>query len=91
MCQAPGAEMSEGRAGRRAVIAGAIAALIGGEAWAKKRRKRRKRRSGVATPAKDRDVADPDEGCSCRSGKVCIGPRGGRYCITSGGNKRYGV
>ena len=22
---------------------------------------------------------------------ACIGPRGGRYCITSGGNKRYGV
>lgn len=30
-------------------------------------------------------------GCSCSSGRICIGPRGGRYCITSGGNKRYGV
>lgn len=30
-------------------------------------------------------------GCSCGSGHVCIGPRGGRYCITSGGNKRYGI
>lgn len=29
--------------------------------------------------------------CPCSSGIVCIGPRGGRYCITSGGNKRYGV
>lgn len=29
--------------------------------------------------------------CPCRGGTVCIGPRGGRYCITSGGNKRYGV
>jgi hypothetical protein len=29
--------------------------------------------------------------CSCAGGNVCIGPRGGRYCITSGGNKRYGV
>lgn len=29
--------------------------------------------------------------CPCFSGNVCIGPRGGRYCITSGGNKRYGV
>lgn len=29
--------------------------------------------------------------CPCSSGYVCIGPRGGRYCITSGGNKRYGV
>lgn len=31
------------------------------------------------------------EACPCRGGRVCIGPRGGRYCITSGGNKRYGV
>lgn len=29
--------------------------------------------------------------CPCGSLQVCIGPRGGRYCITSGGNKRYGV
>ncbi len=29
--------------------------------------------------------------CPCSGSKVCIGPRGGRYCITSGGNKRYGV
>jgi len=29
--------------------------------------------------------------CPCSTGRVCIGPRGGRYCITSGGNKRYGV
>ncbi len=30
-------------------------------------------------------------GCPCSGNRVCIGPRGGRYCITSGGNKRYGV
>ncbi len=29
--------------------------------------------------------------CSCSAGNVCVGPRGGRYCITSGGSKRYGV
>ena len=29
--------------------------------------------------------------CPCNGGNICIGPRGGRYCITSGGNKRYGV
>lgn len=28
--------------------------------------------------------------CPCGGG-VCVGPRGGRYCITSGGNKRYGM
>lgn len=32
-----------------------------------------------------------DSGCSCAGGNVCYGPRGGRYCITSGGNKRYGI
>ncbi|WP_425566759.1 hypothetical protein [Sphingomonas swuensis] len=32
-----------------------------------------------------------DAGCPCSGDRVCIGPRGGRYCITSGGNKRYGV
>lgn len=31
------------------------------------------------------------DGCPCSGSKICIGPRGGRYCITSGGNKRYGV
>lgn len=29
--------------------------------------------------------------CPCSGSHICIGPRGGRYCITSGGNKRYGV
>jgi len=32
-----------------------------------------------------------DGSCPCNGGKICVGPRGGRYCITSGGNKRYGV
>lgn len=29
--------------------------------------------------------------CPCSGHNICIGPRGGRYCMTSGGNKRYGV
>jgi hypothetical protein len=32
-----------------------------------------------------------DDTCPCSGSRVCIGPRGGRFCITSGGNKRYGV
>lgn len=28
-------------------------------------------------------------GCPCSGLHNCTGPRGGRYCITSGGNKRY--
>lgn len=45
-----------------------------------------------SAPAKQ-PVRSPSYGssCSCSSGNVCIGPRGGRYCIISGGNKRYGV
>src|SRR5215203_2467736 len=27
--------------------------------------------------------------CPCGTALVCTGPRGGRYCITSSGNKRY--
>ncbi len=29
--------------------------------------------------------------CSCGSGNVCHGPRGGRYCVSPNGSKRYGV
>jgi hypothetical protein len=38
-----------------------------------------------------RPATEYSSSCPCSSGSVCIGPRGGRYCITSGGNKRYGV
>lgn len=45
----------------------------------------------VAPSATKRSSAAPYSGggCSCSSGGVCYGPRGGAYCITSGGNKRY--
>ena len=49
------------------------------------------------TPKQSKPKPEPkshsnyNSGCSCSSGRVCFGPRGGRYCITSGGNKRYGV
>ncbi|MFC3554671.1 SH3 domain-containing protein [Alcaligenes endophyticus] len=36
-----------------------------------------------------RSTPQYSSGCSCSSGNNCYGPRGGRYCITSGGNKRY--
>lgn len=58
--------------------------------------------SGCYVVSKPRPLTQPAEparqqipaygsSCPCSSGNVCIGPRGGRYCITSGGNKRYGV
>lgn len=27
--------------------------------------------------------------CPCSAGALCTGPRGGRYCLTPSGNKRY--
>lgn len=27
--------------------------------------------------------------CPCSGGQLCTGPRGGKYCITSGGSKSY--
>ncbi|AUF98913.1 SH3 domain-containing protein [Pseudomonas sp. NPDC087612] len=53
----------------------------------------------TSQPKRDRPAPQParstspeyGSSCPCSSGRVCIGPRGGRYCITSGGNKRYGV
>lgn len=30
-----------------------------------------------------------DYSCACSKVDYCVGPRGGHYCITSGGNKRY--
>lgn len=33
--------------------------------------------------------SQPTVGCPCSGSSNCTGPRGGSYCITSGGNKRY--
>jgi hypothetical protein len=27
--------------------------------------------------------------CSCRSGRICTGPRGGQYCLSDSGTKSY--
>ena len=31
----------------------------------------------------------PEEACSCKHQLICSGPKGGRYCITDGGRKKY--
>lgn len=49
------------------------------------------RRSRQSRPASTRSRAAGGGACPCSGRNVCVGPRGGRYCITSGGNKRYGV
>ncbi|MDP8912658.1 MAG: DUF4236 domain-containing protein [Pseudomonadota bacterium] len=48
-------------------------------------------RSQSAVQARQKRERRALGGCPCSGSSVCIGPRGGRYCITSGGNKRYGV
>ena len=30
-----------------------------------------------------------DTECSCRSGRICVGPRGGEYCLSDSGAKSY--
>jgi Protein of unknown function (DUF4236)/Bacterial SH3 domain len=52
---------------------------------------RPKSRSSRSKSSKRRSSGYLDGSCPCSGSNVCIGPRGGRYCITSGGNKRYGV
>lgn len=50
------------------------------------------RRSPIKNKPKTQSKPKPkiyDETCSCSSSTNCVGPRGGTYCITSGGNKRY--
>lgn len=44
-----------------------------------------------ATQSRRSKLKYVDDTCPCSGSRVCIGPRGGRFCITSGGNKRYGV
>ena len=50
------------------------------------------KRSTIKNKPKTQSKPKPkiyDETCSCSSSTNCVGPRGGTYCITSGGNKRY--
>lgn len=87
--------------GRRALFVGAFALLSVGAAEAKGKRRRRRSTASRAlaggaggltagSSGKSRDETSSGS-CPCSGSKVCVGPRGGRYCITSGGNKRYGV
>ncbi|MEY9162653.1 hypothetical protein ABIE78_000772 [Sinorhizobium fredii] len=34
-------------------------------------------------------VPSSDKDCSCRSGALCTGPRGGKFCTTDSGEKSY--
>lgn len=78
--------MEIGRRGFLAAFAGI--ALVGWDtaADAKRRTRRRARGFNISTPR-----GTTSGSCPCNGGDVCVGPRGGRYCITSSGRKRYGV
>ncbi|WP_199637325.1 SH3 domain-containing protein [Serratia sp. PAMC26656] len=67
-----------------------IKSLCHGDKCYQKSRQAPAPKQPVYRPTPKRNV-ESDAGCPCSSGRICIGPRGGRYCITSGGNKRYGV
>lgn len=45
--------------------------------------------SGRAPVQQPRGPSAAPGSCSCRSGNVCTGPRGGRYCISDSGRKSY--
>lgn len=46
-------------------------------------------RAATYTPVTSKKQTYSIGGCSCGTGNYCYGPRGGRYCYTSGGNKSY--
>lgn len=67
----------------------AVNAFASSSSPAKKKKTSTRKRTSLAS--KKREFNYSPGGCPCSGNNVCIGPRGGRYCITSGGNKRYGV
>lgn len=81
--------------GRRLFVTGLLAACLAvphspSEAKGRSRRSSRRRtRSSAPSSLFERGTTSGE--CPCNGGKVCVGPRGGRYCITRSGNKRYGV
>ncbi|WP_367305129.1 SH3 domain-containing protein [Sphingomonas tagetis] len=80
--------MSQGTAST-AVAAGA--GYVAGKAVRSSRSHAGPRRRGASRGRRGSGGGFQGSGCPCSGSQVCIGPRGGRYCITSGGNKRYGV
>lgn len=85
--------VSKGRAGAGAAVVLVVAVLAGvmfnGSAGEKG--------SAMAAPGaaavvggQAPAVAEPaGAGCECAAGAVCTGPRGGKYCLTAEGKKRY--
>ena len=70
---------------------GGAAAYLASSSTKAKARAKAPRKAGVRKSRRGSSGGYGGSSCPCNGGNVCIGPRGGRYCITSGGNKRYGV
>ena len=77
--------------GTGSTVAAAGTGYVAGKAVASGRRHAVSKRRGASRSRRGSGGAYSGSGCPCSGSQVCIGPRGGRYCITSGGNKRYGV
>lgn len=72
-------------------VAAAGAGYIAAKSVRTSKRHAGSRRRGASRSRRGSGGGYSGSGCPCSGSQVCIGPRGGRYCITSGGNKRYGV
>lgn len=73
LCEGPGCYKPEKPASGKAEVASAAAAAT---------------LAAAALPSR-RAASSNSSPCPCSSSSNCYGPRGGRYCITSGGGKRY--
>ena len=70
--------------GKIAVVIIGAAAIAAGAGWLAKEQAG-EAQAGEAQAGEARAA----QGCECSAGAVCIGPRGGRYCLTAAGNKKY--
>lgn len=88
---ASGEATNAGRSGAVAAGVGAATYFVSqpSRAQASKSTKSKRKKARPSAARKARSYGGG--ACPCSGRNVCIGPRGGRYCITSGGNKRYGV
>lgn len=77
--------------GAGATVAAAGASYVAGKTVKSSRKHALSKRRGSSRSRRGSRGSFYGSGCPCSGSQVCIGPRGGRYCITSGGNKRYGV
>ncbi|MFS4552072.1 hypothetical protein [Comamonas resistens] len=44
---------------------------------------------GLGLMSQPQSTPSAGSDCSCRSGNICTGPRGGRYCYSDSGRKSY--